>query len=92
MTKKTSTPMSRSAARAHAKKAPQEAETIDDFLSSPEPSSLDELISSTRVSTLIAVTMLQVALSKRDNLRLSESEGLAMTVTVPDSSWMTPVA
>lgn len=92
MPKKTSTPSPRSTLLAHAKRIPREDHFHDDLLPGSEPPSLDEIIASTKVSTLLAVAMLQCTLSKRDNLRLREPGGLAMTVTVPDASWMTPVS
>lgn len=90
-TRKTSTKPStpQGTLKAHAKRIAHEADHHGHY--PPEPPTPDELVAFTRVSTLIAVTMLQVTLSMRDIRILAGPRNVGMTVAVPDASWVTPV-
>lgn len=71
---------------------PAEVDPLDAFLAEPSASEMMAKAANSRVTTLLAMAMLQDAMRPADLRRISKAAGLAVVIGVPGPDWVDPVA
>ena len=71
---------------------PTEADTFEDFSAEPAVEDFGGTTAHLRVTTLLAMAMIQDAMRPADLRRIARARGLAVVVGVPGPDWVDPVA
>ncbi|MET3414576.1 AAA family ATPase [Methylobacterium sp. 1030] len=71
--------------------APSEPDMLDEFLPAQDTEQMLGVARTARVSTLLAMAMLQDAVRPADLKRMAKPDGLAVVVSVPGPDWVEPV-
>ncbi|MBE7244927.1 MAG: hypothetical protein INR63_08255, partial [Actinomycetospora chiangmaiensis] len=71
---------------------PTEADAFEDFPAEPAVEDFGGTTATLRVTTLLAMTMIQDAMRPADLRRIARARGLAVVVGVPGPDWVDPVA
>lgn len=71
---------------------PAGPQDLDNFLSDPTSEEVQDLAATARVSTLLAMAVIQDAMKPADLRRIARHSGLAVAVSVPGPDWVEPIA